>query len=770
MIERLSPLLPLVALFAVCLVCEAAQPALPTFPMSEIHTGDLSAGWSEAQSGGAVSYRVAAKGGRRSVAVPAWWAEGSLRPPAGTVYVLEIHYKDTAPAPVIVTVASALGRYLGPTEAHRIGGSGDGKWKTAAVPVAADQLIRLPEDRPKTGFGFSADADLPVAWIKVRLAAAGDERRYNAETRAWVAAVQATPGAKVSRQIEPRKFLPGEKLPPVVAFPWAPMAPLRQHVQPTDEQVGAPIKIRMCLNEIEGGSFGVYAGQADLTRVNYTVSPLKGESGTLQADVIRRTAEYALAPLHGRTPEDLRWFPQRLWPAYDVDIPGGYTHWFLFNVRTRRGRTHPGVYKGEVTVTSAQGTASLPVEVEVLPVGLLTMDEAGLYMGSCLKEQPPAHDYDFAVDYNQNGTQVWVAGFQPPMEMVDGKLVIDFTYADEWLGEIRKRGVKRMVWFLGGDPYGFPHTMTIFRDLAKIDTRNGNKPLAVVDWVAKQSLPANRDRPLPADRELFKEWVRLVDEHARQAGWPELILSPFDEPAKWVQGPYRKGTYDTDHGPFIGAGSWIKPYFIDACKAVKEVNPNIPIYASIHHNRDQRLQEGICFLPYVDVFCTNAIHEDPKMGEKVRAAGKEFWQYSGIGVAGAKPDRARFTFGFFFGAFDSRGSLAWAYNWGKGFDLASGSNWMYAWHTPFDTIPAPYFEGMREAWDDRRIVETYRKTFARNPEALAVLEGIFKEAKDSRDRGGRDTVYDFWAAVDDAAKLDRWRNALLDRLAKRGQP
>ena len=123
-------------------------------------------------------------------------------------------------------------------------------------------------------------------------------------------------------------------------------------------------------------------------------------------------------------------------------------------------------------------------------------------------------------------------------------------------------------------------------------------------------------------------------------------------------------------------------------------------------------------------------------------------------------------YGFFFAAYNSRGSLHWAYNWGRGFDTTEGNNWMYAWHTPFDTIPSPTYEGIREAWDDRRVIETYKKRFMGEREPMALLHEILRQAAASRTRGGRDTVSDFWTAVDDVGKLDRWRNALLERLVK----
>jgi hypothetical protein len=515
----------------------------------------------------------------------------------------------------------------------------------------------------------------------------------------------------------------------------------------------------MCLNELEGGSFGVFANGMDLKNVDYTVSPLTGPAGTLKADVIRRTAEYCLvqAGRRGR----LSWFPQRLWPAYKVDIPAGRCHWFVFNIRTHRGRTKPGKYTGTVNITSDQGKAALPLNVEVLPINLLTMDEAGLFMGGCVSGLLPVHDFQFALDYNQNGTNLWFAGVQPGMTMKGGKLELDFTYLDEWMRAAKKRGLVGFVWFLGGNPYGYPDTISILRDLARIDKTGDENRRARIAWVKKQAAEENRNKILPEQRPLFKEWVRQVTAHARSAGWPEVILTPFDEPAKWVQGPYRK---TSNYPGVIGTGPWIKPFFKDCCAAIRAADPKTRIYASIHHNRTPR-NEGICFLEDIHVFCTNAIHEDPELGDKVRAAGKHFWQYTGTGATGV-PDRARFAFGFFFAAFDSRGSLCWAYNWGRGFDTTEGSNWMYAWQTPFDTIPAPYFEGMREAWDDRRIIETYKKKLAGDAPAMAMLKDILKTAARSRARGGRDTVSDFWAAVDDVAKLDRWRNRLLNRLVK----
>ncbi len=747
----------IVGMVAMAMLVAPAAAALPTIDVAKVAAHDLSDGWSAVKTAGGVSYRAVAKGPRQMINFKAWWPAGSLRPPEGQVFVFEVRYKDTVKTPAVFYSHGAVGRYHSPSETHRFGGSGDGKWKTASCAVGWDQIIRLLDKREMTSVGFSTTEDLPIASMKVRKATAADAARHNAETRAWIKAVQAEKAKAVA--VKPRSFLAGKKLGSVVAFPWPAMRPLMATDQPADKQVGAPVKIRMCLNELEGGGFGVYANGARLTNVRYEVSALRGEGGKLAADVIPRTAEYCMA---GK-----KWFPQRLWPAYAVDIAKGQSHWFIFNLRTKRGQTKPGTFRGTVTVIADQGKATLPVEVEVLPVDLLTMGEAGLFMGGCVTGLLPVHDFEFSTEYNQNGINLWYAGVSPGAKIVNEKLVLDFTYLDEWMASARKRGLVGNVWFLGGNPYGFPNTMSIFRGMAGIDTRKGRKPMGAREFNTMQSKPENRDKPMAAQRELVVEWVRQVAAHAKAKGWPEVILTPFDEPAKWIQGPGRKSGGYRDRTDVIGTGPWIKPYFKDGCKIIREAAPDIRIYGSIHHINYRGKNSGMRFMDDIDLFCTNAFGEDNRIGEKVRAAGHTLWQYSGVGGDGAgNPDRARYAFGFFFAYSDSRGSLAWAYNWGKGWDTTSGSNWMYAWHTPFDTIPAPYYEGLREAWDDRRVIETYKKAFAKDAGAMAALKKILKEAVGSRSAGGRDTVSDFWAAADDSSKMGQWRKALLDRLAR----
>jgi len=747
--------------------CVGFSADLPVFSLAAIPDADLdtAGNWSAPQKDGDIAYRSAIPGPNPSkdgviharVRVKAWWDDQALRPWEGTIYILEVKYKDTVKTPAVFTVEGAIASYFVQNEAHRFGGMGDGQWKTACVPVAWDGIARIintvksSENHPdQTGFGVNSTTELPISSVTVRLSTPADEARFNAETRAWVATVQA--GRRSPIKVEDRKFLVGKELSPIVAFPCPPLVRLSPGAQPKDDQVGAPIKIRMCLNQFQSGAFGIYANGADLSKVTYTLSDLKNQAGvSLKADVTCRTYEYALASAsQGKAPSLVA---QRLWPVFPVDIPKGQSYGFCFDIRTSRGQAVAGLYKGSVCITSATGKAELPVEVDVLPVDLLTMDEAGLCLGGCTAGLVPQHDIDFQVAYNQNAVNLWFSGCKPNMAIKDGKLVLDFTYMDDWLIRARQHGMTNVVYFLGGDPYGFPYTVTAVREIYRLLHPGAS---SMVDFAKAQS--AAPEKMLPEVRPCLQDFIRQLYAHARLVGWPEVLVTPFDEPAKWVQ----KHQHEHKDGE-LGSGPWIKTYYKDYCTAIHAADPKARIYASIHHLNRNGQQDGLTFLDDVDVFCTNAIHEDPTVGDKVRAVpGKVFWQYGG----GPSPESAAFQYGFFFGAFNSRGGLCWAYNWGAGFDISEGENWMYAWQTPYATIPSPYFIGIRQGLDDRRLIDSVRRKCASNPAAMKVLNDVLKEAEGSRAEGGRDTVNDFWAAVDDVHKLDVWRNKLLDLLVK----
>ena len=732
---------------------------------------------SDAQTVDGVPCRVVRKGPAAVIAVDGWWG-WSPRPGQGRMYQANVRYRDTVDEPARFLAFAGLGRYDGLTELHRFGGLADGQWKTVRVPLPWDMVMLVPHTRQTRLAIQSPGGDLPVASITVGPLDADAPQRYNQQTRQWVARVQAKRPGPVGEIIESQQpqLTPELAAQAIVPYVRSYMSVIYRNSAPQADEAVRPLSVRMATNEYEPAAFAVYAPSEKLTNVVFEVGPLTGPEGALVVEVERRTAEYCLVQHRDRRARraTLAFFPQRLWPAYPVDVPAGESHWFWITLKTDPAKSKPGSYQGEVTIRADQGQATLPLHVEVLPIRLQTMDEAGLLMGGCHPALVPAHEMDVLREHNFNMYNIWWS-IAPEMKIENGKMELDFARLDHWMKTAARHGLKAMVWFLGGNPYGYPRTLSIEREIY-IALQGDKKPRNELadDFIKTAASEANRGKTLAEVEPYYREWVSRVWKYAKGHGWPELIMTPFDEPAKWVQGPYRKP--GESHPDVIGAGPWIKDHFKHACRILHDSAPGVRVYGSIHHNHvpgpDGKpprsefpaIYEGEVFLEDVEVFCTNAIHEDPNLGNKVRAVDKDFWQYSGGGSAG-EPDRGRFAFGFFFGAFNSRGSLLWAYDWGPGFDTTQGSNWMIAWRTPFDVIPSAYFEAVREAWDDRRYIETLKHVAkSKGADVCDFIEKLSQDAVELRGPGGRDTVYDFYAQPKDLGAIDQMREQVIAKI------
>jgi hypothetical protein len=732
-------------LFAGAAWLQAGDAALPKKYVLADEGAILGDNWGAKGKDGDTSFVTATKGKNAGIKLPNWWG-GTPRPSKGSLYVLEITYKDTATAPVMIESFANVASYTDLSELHRFGGENDGKWKVAQVPVSWD-LIMLPKGRTTAEFAIRAGEDLPVSQIVVRAAKLPeDQARYEAETRAWIAKVQAGKAAGVkSDSADAKPEIPAaQQGQGIVAFVRPYFDYIQQNSVPHGKDVGATIYLRLARNEYEPGSFGVYA-QEDVDNVTYAVSDLTGPSGKLACEVRCLTAEYALEG--GKS--GYSWRPQRLWPVYPAKIQKGKSLWCLFDVHTLGEASKPGTYSGKVTITAGSRKAELPIKVEVLPITLLSMNEADLRMGGCCAGLPSAGELKTMAEYNHNMVNLWFAGARPGMKKNGDKVELDFYYFDDWMKMAKENGINTVVWFLGGNPNGYPETITIERELYKLMI--GPQP----DYYKITTSPEGRGKTPAALVPVYKQWLQDVVKHGKENNWPELIFTPFDEPAKWVAraGP----AIEKNRKYAIGCGVWIRDHFKSACDLIHEAVPGTRIYASIHHNRKD---EGETFIPNIDVFCTNAIDEDKELGNKVRKAGKTFWQYGGGGSR-------RYGFGFYFAAFDSRGSLCWAYNWGNRLDTTEGSNWEYAWYSPFDTIVTPDYEMYREAWDDRRYIETARSLAkAKGVDIAPLLKKIADETLADRGQGGRDTVNDFWEEGRTASKMDLWRKMLADKIVE----
>lgn len=671
------------------------------------------------------------------------WYSGN-RPPRGQCVVLEVEYLDNLSAPVQAKIYSGLGSGEYYSELHRFGGLNDGRWKTARVPATSDFIFtHLPEN--KVRFQLVSGGGRLTARSFRLVAPLPDEReRFNRESRQWVARVQQRADIDSSYwNLAKPAVIPaawtGNALVPF-ARNW--MDVILPISTPREDEAGANLFSRMFLNECESVQVGVYANGRELKNVTVSAGQLTGPGGKAVAEIEIRVAEYS--KVHGKLTRDYftEPWPQRLWPAYAFDIPAGRSQLVWINVRTDEKTASPGTYSTTVRF-EADGVESVevPLKVEILGQRLLTMGEAGLKLGGCTSRFIPEFEMEWLTTYNHNMINIWYQSERPELTKKGDTFTMGWRIMDDWMASARRAGITDMVYFLGGNPYGFPKTMHLTRTLARTMFELSEEEWEELAWRDPFNVP-------PEVAPYVTEWSRRFAGHARANNWPNIIITPFDEPAKYHQ--YKEG---------MGMLYFIKPQFKQQVALLREGDPAARIYGSIHH-----YYGGIDFLEDVDIFCTNAIHENWDLPDEVRAAGKTFWQYSFTDDSKA-PGVPRYTFGYYFAAHGSVGSLVWAYNWGNRFDTLDGYNWMYVFTTPFEVVPMPFAEGLREAWDDRRLIETVKRAAeGKNVDLRAFWEQFFAEVRDNRGAGGTSTLSDFWERASEAHAMDRWRGRLTDKL------
>lgn len=708
--------------------------------------------WAAAGESDGKAFRSVIAGKRGEFSFPNWWGD-TVRPPYGSIYIFEIQYQDKIKTPAIAFSFGGVATYQNPSEIHRFGGEGDGAWKTAYIPVSWD-LMMLKEGEKNIKFyiqNTDKENELPLADIVCRKAKLPEDRiRYEAESRAWVKKQLASNAEKIPA---PEKTLDlGEKYKNKVMVPFARAYydRIERHYLPTLEEVEGRVYIRASTNEFEPGSFGVHA-QQDLKDITYQVSDFTNKDGKLDCQVQLFTMEFAPMVKKNKDKTDLYYYSaERLWQAYPESLKKGENAWFWFNIKTTDGKSKPGTYEGTITITSGNIKEILPIRVDVLPVKLLTMAEAGLWNGGCVSGLTTEQELETMKDYHHNMVNLWIAGAAPGMKKGKDKVDINFYYLNDYMKNCTKNGVGRIVWFFGGNPPGFPQTLSLERELYSIYYEKSQE-----DFFKILQEKEKRDKIIPEIRDIYKNFVADLIKHGDENKWPEAILTPFDEPVK-----YSYPSTDKNYKFAVGTGLWTREHFIDSCNAIHEASPKTKVYISMHHNKEKSPfgRVGEVFIPYVDVVNTNAIDEDPNLNRKVLDKGKEFWQYGGTWGG-------RYNFGFYFGVHESTGSLVWAYNWAGRFNASGKRGDQYAYNTPFGTIVTPEYEMFREAWDDRLYLKTYlisaEKKGIDTKEFFASLK---KEVLENLGENTEDKVDTFYVKELDKNKLERIRSKLAQKI------
>lgn len=480
------------------------------------------------------------------------------------------------------------------------------------------------------------------------------------------------------------------------SFVYPDTKPLRDEIDRELSAFGTP-------GEYEPVAFGLYP-KKKLERVNVTVTDLKSPEGRrIGADnIVLRRARYWPQRTAWSGKLEARTVPELLPKATTIDVNETTLYWLTVHVP---GDVKPGVYKGEVRVTAANGgELRKPIVFRVLPFTLKSPPQLtfGVYDSDAMAHAwrwPTAkaewerrgtyqrmlekrrRDYE---DMAAHGIQTFTIG-TPRVFEKDGQVTYDATAIIDTVEVARKAGLMTRPM-----PGGCP----ALDDIGRL-TKDQDYPSSGLE---PTTLPPKFSEKF---EEIYVGGIRYMQNLAKERGWPEILFYTVDEP-----------------------GSELRHELCSRLlKLVKRVPGARNYVTGIPHER--YLDGGI--LPWCEVPCYTDGEWTPD--DPAKCKGHWFYPNSAVSNSGDAAN-ARFKSGFGFYASGLEGVIPWTYRSTQGnpesdFDSRM-CDFYFSLPEPDEHVPTIQWEAFREGIDDCRYFHT--------------LEYLIQQAKESKSPAVRSAV------------------------------
>jgi len=417
-------------------------------------------------------------------------------------------------------------------------------------------------------------------------------------------------------------------------------------------------------------------------------------------------------------------------PVRAVDIDKDYSEQFWMTIKIPED-AKPGVYKGAIDIRVAGSRAhQLVLEVEVLPIKLLEPDAAfGMYFDHTrIPSQWATAEYmeKYYRDMAEHG-MTSVTLYNTHGKMDGEKVAYDFAH------NLR---------FKPGDPR-YNVGLDVMMDLArKAGLLHKNIPVMYLgfavdySWISKRWKELNI--PWPGGTPNAEE-CKVIAQHAREKGWPELLFYLMDEKGGinpywgprmmlWMREVIRPikaaGLKTVDATGFLYKKKDYKKWYAKNRKLDKHelvVNEQGWIV-------DELVLENIYHWLDITLFSTTMGMEE-RVFDKMRALKKDYWGYD-CAECSLHPESDRFMFGLYTWRIGAKGFWQWHYAacevrkkdgkmyWPwmdeKGVFHNMGDFWpLYVVLSPLGPIPTISWEAKREGIDDYRYLLTLSDLIAR---------------------------------------------------------
>lgn len=310
---------------------------------------------------------------------------------------------------------------------------------------------------------------------------------------------------------------PAEKARKFVVFRTEDPSALFPGTVPSRGEVIDSLKLLAAPDQYEPVTFAVYALRP-LTRVTVAAGPLVGPAGATipEASLDARMGRYVIQRV-GYTNPDYCVVPKLLVKAAEVGVAPErpQLYWLTLHVPAE---TRPGDYRGAVRVEADGAAVSLPLTVRV---PALRLGRGKPWMLFFYDNNPKDAELYFR-DMREHGmTSVILAQVMAPLRREGDRAVVDFATSDAFVDAYRKVG------------FTDPLVYNPFHDrLATIllDRFGLADPFpTVVNY--GETIRVFKEGEYPEVlHETYRQVVRDIYEHVRQAQWPPTLFYPVDEP------------------------------------------------------------------------------------------------------------------------------------------------------------------------------------------------------------------------------------------------
>ena len=448
--------------------------------------------------------------------------------------------------------------------------------------------------------------------------------------------------------------------------------------KPAPHETPEVIRIVAAPGEIESEPFSAYALRdlGSLEAETRAVNPDENSSwlsGSLVVeDVLFHPVRYRTRSNSGQN-SYLR-YPIFIRPPSSHPVPAGESRLYWVTVDVPEDMPE-GIYRAAIRVTDdLRSSVELPLEVEVLPFKLT---EEGLpFFGAFLSSREFAGgEWAFMKRYGLDALQWFWNSHSIKISNVNGRVNMDFTEYDNFVRGMQEGGMKGpLVLSLGNSWIGhYEKELAGVFDLPMLNITFGSRNATIADMTD------------PRWEEPYIEGLRLIFEHAEEAGWPPLALLIMDEPTKYLLEYYPLRFH------------LIKKYF-----------PEIPIYGVFF----QPDKDPIPLVHTCDIMVAN--RDLDRIKTLSGQYGKGFWTYNNA-CADESFGKVRLLIGQIPSYYESAGMWFWCWNYyisnpWDDFDgwEQSDADWVAVYPSVDGVEPVRTLavEAVREGIDDVRYLKT----------------------------------------------------------------